>query len=84
MKNNIDQSQNLNFYEIRVSGYVDPLNSDILGGMSISASKEESILRGSLIDQSELNGVINSLVNGRHTILSIITKDIQQIKKGNL
>ncbi len=67
-------------YEIRVSGYVNPEDSDILAGMTITASQEESMLRGPLVDQSELNGVINTLVNKRHNILSIINKDINPSK----
>ena len=62
-------------YEIVVSGYISPDWSDRLGGMSISPSKDTSLLSGQLLDQSELNGVISTLVNQRHTIISVLKKD---------
>ena len=62
-------------YQIRILGLLDPSWSDRLGGMAIvqhgEADPPSTTLTGSLTDQSALTGVINALVDLRHTVLSV-------------
>ncbi len=62
-------------YRIRVEGHLDPSWSVRLGGMAIelSAEGEEpvSTLTGPLPDQCALSGVLNALVDRRHSVISV-------------
>lgn len=57
-------------YEIVVSGILSPEMSDLVAGMEIR-NERNSILKGKLKDQSELMGVLNTLVNYRSKVLSV-------------
>ena len=64
-----------NRYQIRVLGLLDPSWSDRLGGLDIvqdrNADPPSSTLTGSLIDQSAMTGVVNTLVDLRQTVISV-------------
>lgn len=63
-------------YQISVAGHLDETMGRFLGGMTISYQKTSkndiSTLTGDLIDQSALNGVLNTLFNHRYTVLSVL------------
>ena len=63
------------YYQIRILGLLDPSWADRLGGMAIvqhgEADPPSTTLTGSLTDQSALTGVINALVDLRHTVISV-------------
>ncbi len=49
----------MNNYEIRVEGHLDPEWSEWLDGLTISYDGEgNTVLRGSLVDQAALHGVL--------------------------
>ena len=63
-------------YKIRVKGVLSANCSDILGEMQISVKQSsgkesESILIGQINDQSALAGVLNTLYEFHHTIISV-------------
>ncbi len=63
-------------YRIRVEGHLDPSWSVRLGGMAIEVSPEGeegpvSTLTGPLPDQCALSGVLNALVDRRHSVISV-------------
>lgn len=63
-------------YRIRVEGSLDPSWSSRLGGMAIEFSAAGdgqviSTLTGSLPDQCALSGVLNALVDRRHSVISV-------------
>ena len=64
-------------YRIRVKGYLDSSWSDRLGGLDITASSQEDVgptvttLRGDLLDQAALAGVLNALYNLHLPLLSV-------------
>ena len=65
-------------YKIRVKGVLSESCSEILGGMQISVKQSsgeesESILIGQINDQSALAGVLNTLYEFHHTIISVNT-----------
>jgi hypothetical protein len=66
-----------NIYQIRVLGEIDSTWFDRLEGMTISQIPVETgspiaTLEGELIDQAALLGVLNSLHELKHKILSVI------------
>ncbi len=63
-------------YRIRVEGHLDPSWSVRLGGMAIELSprgeeEQVSTLTGPLQDQCALSGVLNALVDRRHSVISV-------------
>lgn len=63
-------------YEIRVQGTLSAERSDYVGGMRISTEYNDgggpvTTLRGRLLDQSALLGVLNFLVNRMLPLLSV-------------
>ena len=64
-------------YRIRVKGYLDCSWSDRLGGLDITTSSQEDVgpmvttLRGDLLDQAALAGVLNTLYNLHLPLLSV-------------
>ena len=63
-------------YRIRVEGHLDPSWSARLGGMAIELSPQGedlpvSTLTGPLPDQCALSGVLNALVDRRHSLISV-------------
>ena len=64
------------YYKISVLGFIDDSWSDRLGGMSIEAALSAdktpiTFLEGSVTDQAELIGVVNSLYQMRLILLSV-------------
>ena len=61
-------------YQIKVQGTVPESWHERLGGMQIiSASMEETILKGRLPDQAALNGVLATLYGLHLPLLEVIT-----------
>ena len=63
-------------YRIVVEGYLDPSYSDRIGGMTISVTergdrKPITTLSGSVNDQTELSGVLETLYSLHLTLLSV-------------
>ncbi len=63
-------------YRIRVEGRLDPTWSPRLGGMAIEhssggGSQAVSTLIGPLADDCALSGVLNALVDRRHSVISV-------------
>ncbi len=63
-------------YQISVQGWIDPIMSDLLGGMTISPDTVEAdhlvtTLYGELGDQAALAGVINTLYELHLTLLMV-------------
>lgn len=63
-------------YRITIQGKINPSWSDQLGGMKIETtveSEEEtiSVLTGLMKDQSELSGIMNTLYEMHHAVLSV-------------
>jgi len=63
-------------YRIRVQGELDESWSERLGGMTITVEqikdhKPVTILKGELMDQAALSGVLNTLYNLRLSVLSV-------------
>ncbi len=66
-------------YEIRVKGCMDEIFwADWFGGMEISIdpNQEETTLRGAIVDQAELFGLLSRLRNRGLTLISV-----QQIRQ---
>lgn len=63
-------------YQICIAGFVDDSLTPILGGMKITHQKTKrndiSMLIGELLDQSALNGVLNTLFSYNFTVLSVM------------
>jgi len=70
----IDFTTNNNL-KIDVKGKLDKNLSEIFGGLSISHKTEHnntiSFLEGTIIDQAELIGILNTLYNMRFKIISV-------------
>ena len=67
----LDDSAN---YRIRVQGAVGKDWSDYLGGLEIALSQQEppvTTLRGQVIDQAALIGIINGLYDMGYPLLSV-------------
>jgi hypothetical protein len=62
-------------YRIRVKGEVDPGWFDRLGDMSVRIEKEgdetTTVLEGRLRDQAALSGVLNTLYELHHSVISV-------------
>jgi hypothetical protein len=63
-------------YQISVQGRIDPTSSDLLGGMTISATTAETgmpvtTLEGDLRDQAALAGVLNTLYELHLPVISV-------------
>lgn len=63
-------------YQITIRGFLQPAWSDRLAGMEINNevvnNDERSVLTGTLIDQSELHGVLSTLFNQNYSLISVI------------
>ncbi len=64
------------YYQIMVQGCISKSWCDRLGGMEIflspkGTSNEETILQGKVTDQAELSGILNSLYELHHPLLSV-------------
>jgi hypothetical protein len=70
------------FYEIRVKGHLDPSWSDWLGGLEIvSQADNETSLRGPIIDQAALHGILDKLYAMNLPILSMVqVKDDRELE----
>ena len=66
-------------YQITVNGKVDSLFVNQLSGLSVShnhsQNKTISTLTGKVIDQSALNGILNTLFDYRYTVISVMKLD---------
>jgi hypothetical protein len=63
-------------YRIRVKGHVDSSWSDRLGGLTITTSSQDdgptvTTLRGQLLDQAALAGLLSALYNLHLPLLSV-------------
>ena len=63
-------------YHISVQGRIDPISSELLGGMtirppSVEASPPITTLEGELYDQAALAGVLNTLYEMHLTVISV-------------
>jgi hypothetical protein len=61
--------------EIHIKGKLDPGWSDWFEEMQIESSKEETVLRGSLPDQSSVYGVISRLSSLGLTLISLTCRE---------
>ena len=73
-------------YVISVEGLVDEVWAERLAGMKIRAIKRKNLppvttLKGRLLDQAELFGVLNSLYNLRVTLMKVKRLNIQEAQK---
>jgi len=75
-------------YKISVMGFLEDSYSDRLGGLSIQATQYDqqsgkliTILRGQVVDQAALLGVLNTLYNMRMPLLSVECLEINQTKE---
>lgn len=61
------------YYEIKIKGHLDPHWSDWLAGMQLTYCLEgdETLLAGSLADQSALHGVLERIRDLNLTLLSV-------------
>lgn len=66
-------------YQITVQGNIDDSFLSLLGNMSVSHThsrdRDLSTLTGELADQSALSGVLNTLIDYRFTVLSVMKLD---------
>ena len=73
--NNLFNNDLATTYQIIVNGTLDKKWIKDITGMSVdyktTTSGSISILTGEIIDQASLNGIINTLINNRNTIISI-------------
>ena len=74
-------------YKISVAGFLEESLSDRLGGLSIQTiesdqhtSRPVTILRGQLIDQAALFGVLNALYNMRLPLIAVECISIDEPK----
>jgi hypothetical protein len=63
-------------YCIRVKGYLDSSWSDRLGGLAITSTNQDdgstvTTLQGELLGQAALAGVLSTLYNLQHPLLSV-------------
>jgi hypothetical protein len=66
------QKNSVQQFEIRVKGQIDSSWSDWLGGLTLSYSPGgETILTGTVRDQSALHGVLNSLLGLGLQLISV-------------
>ena len=60
------------FYEIRVSGQVDPTWSDWFDGLSITHTAEgETVLSGTITDQAALHGILDRVRDLNLNLVSV-------------
>ena len=63
-------------YQITVHGYIDDLTLQNLGGLNVSYSqtsgKQLSTLTGNVADQSALSGILNTLIDHRYSVISVM------------
>ena len=76
-------SKNPAVYRIRVQGELDESWSERLGGMTITVEQNEdhlpvTTLKGTLMDQAALSGVLNTLYELRLPLLSVENLDEQK------
>ena len=72
------QNRNINkhpIYEIRLQGQLDRDWSEWLDGLSISYEGDVTVLRGQVIDQSALQGILTRIWDLNRTVISV--KQIQ-------
>jgi len=73
-------------YRIRVQGNIDPVWSDLFGGMSITTDSaadkgQVTTLVGHLVDQAALSGVLKALYDLHIPLLSV--KKLDEKRKGH-
>jgi hypothetical protein len=64
-------------YEIRLQGQIDKDWSEWLEGLTISYDRDVTILRGHVIDQSALQGILTKIWDLNRTVVSV--KQIQDL-----
>jgi hypothetical protein len=70
-----DEEPSGQVYEIRVAGCMDkPFWTDRFGGMGLSVNPErgETLLRGPIVDQAALYGLLSQLRNQGLTLISVL------------
>ncbi len=60
------------FYEIRIQGRMDEDWSDWLDGMAISHEGDITILKGRIVDQSALQGVLTRIWDLNRKVISVM------------
>ena len=58
-------------YEIKVTGVLDVTWTDWLDGFTIIPLENETILRGTLVDQAALSGLVASIIGLGMTVISV-------------
>jgi hypothetical protein len=61
----------LPIYEIRLPGRLDKDWSDWLDGMSITYEGDVTVLRGQVVDQAALRGILSKIWDLNRTVISI-------------
>ena len=59
------------WYEIRIQGTLSPDWAEWFEGMEIRQDKEQTILRGRIVDQAALHGLLSKVRNLNLTLLSM-------------
>jgi hypothetical protein len=59
------------FYEIKLQGRLDEDWSDWLAGMSIFYKRDVTVLRGYIIDQAALRGILTKIWDMNRTVISV-------------
>ena len=68
----------LPIYEIKIEGHLDPTWADWFGGCEIIQQDEITLLRGTIIDQAALLGILAKIAQLNLTLLSLERKDGSQ------
>ena len=74
-------------YEIRVKGHLDPRWSAWFGGLTVTnAANGETVLKGEVVDQAALQGLLSKVHDLQLTLLSVYTVEtdppVQRRRKG--
>jgi len=69
---NEEPSTNISWiYEIRLQGRLDKDWSDWLGGMVICHDGDVTVLRGKVLDQAALHGILSRIWDLNRTVISV-------------
>lgn len=65
------ENNRYHYYEICVEGLLDAHWSERLNGMHITHKSQMTILRGAVIDQAALMGILNTLYNLQYPLIYV-------------
>jgi hypothetical protein len=70
-------------YKIKIKGILDSSWSDWFDGFTITHQEHQTLLVGSVTDQSALLGILTKISQLNLTILSIINLENEHVEKGD-